>query len=155
MLTPVFSRAREVTRHISGSARGGLRSGVAVAFDSTSTMLDQPLNSDALRRRGSSSKFRPHRRPHSNDRQTFLGSGTHPPSHSPTPCPFAVGPGRAHTPQDGACAHVGADGRAAAQREREGYPIKTRACRATTLFSVSVGPPTDAPTVPTATGQRE
>ena len=69
MPTPVFSRAREVTRHISGSARGGLRSGVAVGFDSTSTMLNQPLNGDARRRSGSSCKLRPLRDPHSNDRR--------------------------------------------------------------------------------------
>ena len=76
MPTPVFSRAREVTRHISGSARGGLRSGVAVGFDSTSTMLNQPLNGDALRRSGSSSKLRPPADPHSNGRQPVCHSGT-------------------------------------------------------------------------------
>ena len=74
MPTPVFSRAREVTRHISGSARGGLRSGVAVDFDSTSTMLNQTLNGDARRRSGSSCKLRPLRDPHSNDRQLSFDS---------------------------------------------------------------------------------
>ena len=38
---------------------------------------------------------------------------------SPTPCPIAVGPGRAHRGGRGACAHPGADYRAAAQRENE------------------------------------
>ena len=69
MPTPVFSRAREVIRQYSGSARGGLRSGVGVGFDSASTMLDQPLNGDARRMSGSSCKVRPLRNPHSNDRR--------------------------------------------------------------------------------------
>ena len=80
MPTPVFSRAREVTRQYSGSARGGLRSGVAVVFDSASTMLDQPLNGDARRMSGSSCKLRPPADPHSNDRQLSFDS---------IPLPFA------------------------------------------------------------------
>ena len=45
------------------------------------------------------------------------------PCHSPTPCPFATKPGWAHAQGAGACAHLGADGRGATQREREGHPM--------------------------------
>ena len=69
----VFSAARTVHNEISGSARARLRSGVAASsFDTASTMLDGSLIVDARRRSGSSSKFRPQRRLHSNDRRTFL-----------------------------------------------------------------------------------
>ena len=71
-LVAAFSGARAVTSEISGSARARLRSGVAASFDAASTMLDGSLIVDARRRSGSSSKFRPQRRLHSNDRQTFL-----------------------------------------------------------------------------------
>ena len=67
--TAILSETSTWSMVISGCARGGLRSGVGVGFDSASTMLGQPKNGDARRKSGSSSKLRPLRRPHSNDRQ--------------------------------------------------------------------------------------
>ena len=67
--TAILSETSTWSMVISGCARGGLRSGVGVGFDSASTMLGQPKNGDARRKSGSSSKLRPLRRPHSNGRQ--------------------------------------------------------------------------------------
>ena len=78
--TVILSETSTWSMVISGCARGGLRSGGGVGFDSASTMLGQPKNGDARRKSGSSSKLRPLRRPHSNDRQHSFDS---------IPLPFA------------------------------------------------------------------
>ena len=75
-LTPLFSGACGCSHDISGSARARLRSGVRAVVDSASTMLHQPMNGDARRRSGSSSKLRPPADPHSNGRQPVCHSGT-------------------------------------------------------------------------------
>ena len=132
-------RAREVTRHISGSARGGLRSGVAVDFDSTSTMLNQTLNGDARRRSGSSCKLRPLRDPHSNDRRHSFDRVSLPFATALSDC-LQTWTGTRSAGRSVCPSRSGREGRGAAQREREGHPIKTRECRATTLFLVPVVP---------------
>ena len=45
------------------------------------------------------------------------------PCRSPTPHPFAFGPGRVHAREACACTHPGADAGGAAQREREGHSM--------------------------------
>ena len=59
--TVIFSETSTWSMVISGRARAALRSGVRAAFSTASTMLDQPRNGDARRKREFSSKLRLHR----------------------------------------------------------------------------------------------
>ena len=78
--TLIFSGRRTRRHDISGWTRARLRSGVGVAFDTASTMLDRSLNNDARRRSGVSTKLRPQRQTHTKRPTDFLNS---------MPLPFA------------------------------------------------------------------
>ena len=139
MLTLDFFCGAPVRCDFSGWTRARLRSGVRAAFDGASTMLHQPLNGDARRRSSVSSKLRPLRNPHSNDRRH---------SFDRIPLPFATALSDCRRTWTGTRPAVRSmsPSRSGLQRSRtartRGSPDQERACRATTSFLVSVGPVT-------------
>ena len=141
MLTLDFFCGAPVRGDFSGWTRARLRSGVRAAFDGASTMLHQPLNGDARRRSSVSSKLRPLRNPHSNDRRH---------SFDPIPLPFASALSDCRRTFSAArpavpCVLPSRSGgpRSSTARTR-GVLNEKRACRATTSFLVSVVPPSTA-----------
>ena len=93
--TLTFSGTRTRRHDISGWTRARLRSGVGVAFDTVSTILDRSLNDDARPSSTGVPKVADGARPVANTSSVFNGSAAPRLPQLPACCAAATAPGRA------------------------------------------------------------